>query len=86
MILFGLFGYILRKFEYPLATFLLGMVLGPMMETSFRQSLGIGRGSLAIFFQRTFSSILLISVGIVFVVSLYFSIKKKGKAFREGSA
>ncbi len=86
MILFGLFGYILRKFEYPLATFLLGMVLGPMMETSFRQSLGIGRGSLAIFFQRTFSAVLLIIVGIVILVSLYLSIKKKRKPIEEGTS
>ena len=86
MILFGLFGYILRKFEYPLATFLLGMVLGPMMETSFRQSLGIGRGNLTIFFQRTFSAILLISVGIVFLISFYLSIKTKRKPLEEGTS
>lgn len=86
MILFGLFGYILRKFEYPLATFLLGMVLGPMMETSFRQSLGIGRGNLTIFFQRTFSAVLLISVGIVFLISFYLSIKRKRKPLEEGTS
>jgi len=83
MILFGLFGYILRKFEYPLATFLLGMVLGPMMETSFRQSMGIGRGSLEIFFQRTFSAILLASVGVVLVISIVLSMKRKMKAMKD---
>jgi putative tricarboxylic transport membrane protein len=85
MIFFGVVGYVLRKFEYPLATFLLGMVLGPMMETSFRQSLGIGRGSLAIFFQRTFSAALLITVGIVLLVSIYLSIKKKRQVLQEAS-
>ena len=83
MILFGFFGYILRKFEYPLATFLLGMVLGPMMETSFRQSMGIGRGSLEIFFQRTFSAILLASVGVVLVISIVLSMKRKMKAMKD---
>jgi putative tricarboxylic transport membrane protein len=77
MILFGFFGYVLKKFEYPLATFLLGMVLGPMMETSFRQSMGIGRGDPAIFFQRTFSAILLASVGVVLVISIVFSMKRR---------
>jgi len=83
MILFGLFGYILRKFEYPLATFLLGMVLGPMMETSFRQSMGIGRGSLEIFFQRTFSAILLVAVAVVFVISIVFSMKRRMKSVKD---
>jgi putative tricarboxylic transport membrane protein len=83
MIFFGFFGYILRKFDYPLATFLLGMVLGPMMETSFRQSMGIGRGDPAIFFQRTFSAILLASVGIVLAISIVFSMKRRRKAIKD---
>jgi putative tricarboxylic transport membrane protein len=83
MIFFGFFGYVLRKFDYPQATFLLGMVLGPMMETSFRQSMGIGRGDPAIFFQRTFSAILLVSVGIVLVISIVLSMKRKMKAMKD---
>ncbi len=80
MILFGFFGYILRKLEYPLAPFLLAMVLGPMMETSFRQSMAIGQGDFAIFFQRPFSAILLISVVVVLLVSFLLSMKRKSKA------
>jgi len=83
MIIFGLFGYILLKFKYPLTTFLLGMVLGPMMETSFRQSLGIGRGNLAIFFQRRFSGVLLCLVGIVLLVSLVLSLRRQERKFVE---
>jgi putative tricarboxylic transport membrane protein len=83
MIIFGLFGYILRKFKYPLTTFLLGMVLGPMMETSFRQSLGIGRGNPAIFFQRTFSGVLLTLVGAVLLVSFVLSLRGKRKIVEE---
>lgn len=79
MVLFGLFGYILRKLEYPLAPFLLAMVLGPMMETSFRQSMAIGRGNPAIFFQRPFSAILLISVVIVILISFLLSLKRNNK-------
>ena len=51
LILFGFFGYLLKKMEYSLAPFILAMVLGPMMETSFRQSLTIAQGDLLIFFQ-----------------------------------
>ena len=80
MILFGFFGYILRKLEYPLAPFLFAMVLGPMMETSFRQSMAIGQGNFAIFFQRPFSAILLISVVVLILISFFLSMKRKSKA------
>ena len=60
MIFFGFNGYILRKMKYPLAPFLLAMILGPMMETNFRQSMMIARGNVAIFLQRPFSAVILI--------------------------
>jgi putative tricarboxylic transport membrane protein len=59
MIFFGLIGYILRKLEYEPGPFLLAMILGPMMETSFYQSMGISLGNPVIFFQRPISAILL---------------------------
>ena len=77
MILFGFFGYILEKLDYPLAPFLLAMVLGPMMETSFPQSMGKGQGNAAIFFQRPFSAILMILVFIVLAISFLLSMKRK---------
>ena len=77
MILFGFIGYILRKMEYSLAPFVLAMVLGPMMETSFRQSMAISQGSLAIFFQRPFSAVLMVLVGIVFLATMVLSMRRK---------
>lgn len=68
MIIFGLIGYILRKMEYPLAPFLLGLVLGPMMENSFRQSLTISQGEIAIFVQRPFSAVLLLFVALTMII------------------
>ena len=38
MIIFGVFGYLIPKYGYEGAPFLLAMVLGPMLETNFRQS------------------------------------------------
>jgi putative tricarboxylic transport membrane protein len=57
MVLFGAIGYALRKLRYDGAPFLLALVLGPLLETSFRQSLIIG--SPAIFFERPISAALL---------------------------
>lgn len=77
MMLFGFIGYILRKLDYSMAPFLLAMVLGPMMETSFRQSMAIAEGNPAIFFQRPFSAILLVSI--ILILSFLFLLSAKRK-------
>jgi TctA family transporter len=54
MLVFGFFAYILRKFEYPLAPFLIALILGPKIEKSFRQSMTISQGNPAISFNVPF--------------------------------
>ena len=51
MVIFGIAGYILRKFEYEEAPLVLAFILGPMLETNFRQSLIMSDGRLSIFVQ-----------------------------------
>ena len=36
MIIFGIIGYFMRKFEYEEAPLLLAFILGPLIETNFR--------------------------------------------------
>jgi len=47
----GILGFAMLKLNIPTAPFLIGFILGPMLEDSFRQSLLISRGSYAIFFS-----------------------------------
>jgi putative tricarboxylic transport membrane protein len=54
MVIFGGLGYIMRKYRYEGAPFLLALILGPMLETSFRQALIIGDPF--IFFRRPISA------------------------------
>ncbi len=41
MLLFGVLGFILIKFHFPVAPVVLGIILGPMVELGFRQSLAL---------------------------------------------
>jgi putative tricarboxylic transport membrane protein len=71
MLIFGLAGYLMRKFGYEGAPLLLAYVLGPMMEQALRQSLLISYGSFTIFFTRPISAA---ALGIVLVlITSYFS-------------
>lgn len=55
MILFGIIGYVLRKFKYEEAPLVLAFILGPLLETTFRQSLVISNGQVSIFLTRPIS-------------------------------
>jgi putative tricarboxylic transport membrane protein len=52
MLVFGLGGFFLRKFDYPLAPAVLAIVLGPIAEPTLRQSLLLSSGDMTIFFTR----------------------------------
>ena len=79
--IFGLVGYLMRKFKYEPAPFLLAVVLGDFLETNFRQSLLYSEGDPTIFFQRPISAIIL---GIALILLLLPLLKrKKGRAWVE---
>jgi len=86
MILFGIFGYILRKYDYEGAPFILGFVLAPLLETNFRQSLVMSDGNFMIFLNRPISRGILIFVFVLVLLSLFALFKKwkeEYKQFRE---
>lgn len=68
MLGFGVFGFLADKFGYSLAPLVLAFVLGPLMETSLRQSLILSQGNFGIFVQRPISATLL-ALGLIFVVT-----------------
>ncbi|MEP9376939.1 tripartite tricarboxylate transporter permease [Aquabacter sp. CN5-332] len=42
--LFGLMGYLMRRFDYPIAPVVVGLILGPIAETQLRRALSISLG------------------------------------------
>ncbi len=51
----GIVGYILRKFDFPLAPLILGFVLGELMESNLRRALSISQGELSILWSSSIS-------------------------------
>lgn len=85
MIGFGVFGYLMRKYGFEGAPFLLAIVLGPMLESAFRQSLF--SGDPLIFFKRPISLVLLVISLLMLLSTILPSISKNrktlGKVFQE---
>ena len=63
----GVVGYILRKLDYEIAPIILGLVLAPMLELNFRQSLAISAGDYTIFFTRPIAAVML-AVGLALLL------------------
>ncbi|TCP41804.1 tripartite tricarboxylate transporter permease [Rhodovulum marinum] len=68
--LFGIGGYLLRKDDYPLAPLVLALVLGPLMETSFRQALISSQGNVFTFVERPLSGLFMALAALFFVLPL----------------
>ncbi|HXF67869.1 MAG TPA: tripartite tricarboxylate transporter permease [Burkholderiales bacterium] len=80
---FGVLGYVFRKVDIPVAPMVLSLVLGGMMEQSFRQAMTISGGNPAIFVGSTICvTLVLLSV---LSVALPFILPRL-KAWREGAA
>jgi putative tricarboxylic transport membrane protein len=67
MLAMGLLGWVLRKLDFETAPIVLGVVLAPMIEMAFRQSLAMSDGSYTIFMTKPISATLL-AVGAVLVL------------------
>lgn len=87
MLIFGVTGYVLQKFDFPLIPMVLALVLGPLAETSLRQALIISKGSYGIFFAKPISAAFLLISALSLIISLYQSWKiRKQEAESESEA
>ena len=55
----GLMGVMMRRFDFPTAPVIVGMILGPMAEAQFRNAMSIGEGKLSVFVERPLSATVL---------------------------
>ncbi len=67
---FGLLGYFLERFQYPVAPLLLALILGPMAEENFRRSLILSDGNYFVFFTHPISATILGLAALSIVVSV----------------
>lgn len=85
-LIFGVLGYVMRKFEFPLAPMVLATVLAKMLETSLKQSLLLGHGSLTIIFMRPVSAVLIVLGCLVVVHGIWSQLRGRTLAIAEDDA
>jgi len=80
--IFGVIGYLMRKFEYEPAPMVLAFILGGRLEEAVRQTLIYSQGDLSIFIQRPAAASFL-ALGLLLVLSSLVSFilgKNAGKS------
>lgn len=73
MFAIGILGFVLRLFRFPLAPLILGLVLGPMLETELRRALIGSRGDWSILVNRPIAAAILVLTVVVIVLPLIVS-------------
>jgi putative tricarboxylic transport membrane protein len=73
----GLLGVVMRRFDFPTAPVIVGMILGPLAEAQMRNGLSIGEGRWTVFIERPMSATLLAIVVAVVVLPRVMRIVKR---------
>ncbi len=64
----GLLGLLMRRFDFPTAPVVVGLILGPLAEAQMRNALSIGEGKWTVFVERPGSLVLLVVIFVVLVL------------------
>ena len=70
---FGLLGWVMKRYGFPVAPVILGLVLGSIAESNFRRAIMMdGTG---VFFSRPLSAVLLVAAALSFLVPLVMNLR-----------
>ena len=76
----GMLGVVMRRFDFPTAPVIVGMILGPLAEAQMRNALSIGEGHWGVFVERPMSATLLAIVVAVLVLPRVMALIRRSKA------
>jgi putative tricarboxylic transport membrane protein len=76
----GLIGFLMRRFDFPTAPVIIGMILGPLAEQNFRQAMTISQGDISVLFTRPLSATLLALALVAVMAPQVYNLMQRQKA------
>ena len=76
----GIIGFLMRRYDFPVAPAIIGLILGPMAEAQFRRALTISQGDPSVFVTHPLSLSLLLVAFLVLAVPAVFSVVRAAAA------
>jgi putative tricarboxylic transport membrane protein len=77
LLVFGVVGYLMRRFDFPVAPAIIGMILGPLAEQNFRRALNITQGDYSVFVTHPISAILLAIAALIIIVPALMRLRQR---------
>ncbi|HZA54126.1 MAG TPA: tripartite tricarboxylate transporter permease [Candidatus Udaeobacter sp.] len=69
---FGLLGFVMRRWDIPVAPAVIGLILGPLAETQFRRALSISQGDPSVFVTQPISATILAVSALLLLIPVLF--------------
>jgi putative tricarboxylic transport membrane protein len=69
---FGLLGFVMRRWDIPVAPAVIGLILGPLAETQFRRALSISQGDPSVFVTQPISATILAISALLLLIPVLF--------------
>ena len=79
----GVLGFFMRRFDFPVAPVILGVILGPLMEAQFRRTLLVSDGDFGAFLERPFADVLFVLAILALVVPVALSSVRRVRGLGE---
>jgi putative tricarboxylic transport membrane protein len=81
--LVGGMGFLMRRYDFPTAPVIIGMILGPLAEQNFRQAMTISQGDMTVFLTRPLSATLLAIAAIALVLPMIIAAWQRNRVTAE---
>ena len=86
LLAFGILGYGLRRFGYPIAPVVIGLILGPLAEQQLRRALAISQGDPLVLVHTPIAITLYIIAAAALLIPLYLRLRGKGAVLQQMAA
>lgn len=81
---FGIYGMLLQKFDFPVTPLIIGYIVGPIAEQNLRRALILSEGSFVPMFQSPIAVFFLILAGVSVFLSVRKTYRARKSAMKEG--
>ena len=86
LLAFGLLGFAMRIFGYPIAPVVVGLILGPMAEQQLRRALAISQGDVTALVMSPIAALLFVLALLAIIVPLILRARGKGEVLSQLAA
>ncbi|MBK4216891.1 tripartite tricarboxylate transporter permease [Paracoccus caeni] len=86
LLAFGVLGYVMRLYGYPIAPIVIGLILGPMAEQQLRRALSISQGDWTTLIQSPVAAGLLAVAALALIIPMILRARGKGAVLSQMAA